>query len=173
LVVAQEDGGTQEAIAWRWGEYCPLPKRIDVAYKLKENHYNGNTTIDLEVVGIRLPAGADGGTHGALDRSEGSVVPAAGKMLPKTSPSGTQSGRSIAFEYEQRRYTCAVYEIGSKTELRVRNDRGQVLVVEKGQRTGLLGTQRDRAQVVDVSRPHFYKLIKAAVQALDRSQALE
>jgi single-stranded-DNA-specific exonuclease len=48
-----------------------------------------------------------------------------------------------------------------------------VLVVEKGQRTGLLGTQRDRAQVVDVSRPHFYKLIKAAVQALDRSQTLE
>lgn len=177
LVVAQEAGGTQEAIAWRWGEYCPLPKRVDLAYKLKENHYNGNTKLDLEVVGIRLPGGADGGTTGAID---------ALKILPVSTESGdgrtpstetaipqvSQSGRSIAFEYEQRRYTCAVYDLGSKTELRVRNDRGQVLVVEKGQRTGLLGTQRDRSKTVDVSQPHFYKLIKAALQALDRVQKL-
>lgn len=43
------------AIAWRWGEYFPLPTRLDIAYKLQENHWNGNTTLQLEIVGVRLP----------------------------------------------------------------------------------------------------------------------
>lgn len=43
------------AIAWRWGEYFPLPSPVDIAYKLQENHFKGNTTLQLELVGIRLP----------------------------------------------------------------------------------------------------------------------
>ncbi len=42
------------AVAWRWGEYFPLPSRVDIAYKLRENTWNGNTAIELELVGIRL-----------------------------------------------------------------------------------------------------------------------
>lgn len=43
-------------IAWRWREYFPLPNHVDIAYKLRENNYNGMTTIELELVGARLPS---------------------------------------------------------------------------------------------------------------------
>lgn len=46
------------AIAWRWGEYFPLPSPVDIAYKLQENHFNGNTTLQLELVGVRRPLDA-------------------------------------------------------------------------------------------------------------------
>ncbi len=45
-----------QAIAWRWGCYYPLPSCLDVAYRLRENVWNGNTTIELELLGARLPA---------------------------------------------------------------------------------------------------------------------
>jgi single-stranded-DNA-specific exonuclease len=45
-----------KAIAWRFGDYSPLPQYLDIAYKLKENHWQGNRSIELEVVSIRLPA---------------------------------------------------------------------------------------------------------------------
>ena len=44
-----------KAIAWRWGDYFPLPPVIDIAYKLRENTWNGNTTVELELVSARLP----------------------------------------------------------------------------------------------------------------------
>ncbi|RMH73916.1 MAG: single-stranded-DNA-specific exonuclease RecJ [Cyanobacteria bacterium J007] len=44
-----------QAIAWRWGEYYPLPPRVDVAYKLRENVWNGETSIELELVSARFP----------------------------------------------------------------------------------------------------------------------
>ncbi len=44
-----------KAIAWRFGDYSPLPQYLDIAYKLKENHWQGNRSIELEVVSIRLP----------------------------------------------------------------------------------------------------------------------
>lgn len=44
-----------KAIAWRWREYYPLPLHIDIAYQLRENTCNGTTTVELELVGIRLP----------------------------------------------------------------------------------------------------------------------
>jgi single-stranded-DNA-specific exonuclease len=39
-------------------------------------------------------------------------------------------------------------------------------VIQKGQRTGLLGFKRDDAKQVDVTQPHYYQLIKAATRAL-------
>ncbi|MEB3228153.1 MAG: hypothetical protein VKJ27_07195, partial [Synechocystis sp.] len=43
------------AIAWRWGDFYPLPSQLDVAYKVRKNHFNGQTTLQLELVGARLP----------------------------------------------------------------------------------------------------------------------
>lgn len=43
-----------QATAWRWGEYFPVPPQIDVAYRLRENTWQGNTTLELEVVGARV-----------------------------------------------------------------------------------------------------------------------
>lgn len=55
LSLSQDNQPTKvTAVAWRWGEYYPLPARVDIAYKLRENTWNGNTNIELEIVGIRL-----------------------------------------------------------------------------------------------------------------------
>jgi single-stranded-DNA-specific exonuclease len=43
------------AIAWRWGEYFPLPSPLDVAYRLKSNEWNNEVSVQLEVIGVRLP----------------------------------------------------------------------------------------------------------------------
>jgi single-stranded-DNA-specific exonuclease len=43
------------AIAWRWGEYYPLPQMLDIAYRLRTNEWQGEVSLQLEVVGVRLP----------------------------------------------------------------------------------------------------------------------
>lgn len=59
LTLRQETGLNQavpiKAIAWNWGQYYPLPEQVDIAYRLRDNHWNGNTTLELEVVGARQP----------------------------------------------------------------------------------------------------------------------
>lgn len=135
LTMSGFDGTKQvNAIAWRWGEYFPLPSTVDIAYKLKDNAWNGNVTIELELVGIRVSESA---------------------------PSGIKKAE---FYHNERRYTCSLWE--SLNELRIRNSEGKVLVIQKGQRTGLLGFKRDDAKQVDVTQPHYYQLIKAATRAL-------
>ncbi|MEQ8756696.1 MAG: single-stranded-DNA-specific exonuclease RecJ [Coleofasciculus sp. G1-WW12-02] len=136
LTLSTVDGTKQlSAIAWRWGEYFPLPSNIDIAYKLKDNAWNGNVTIELELVGIRV------------------------------SESAPSSIKKAEFHHNERRYTCSLWE--SLNELRIKNDQGKVLVVQKGQRTGLLGFNRDEAKQVDVTQTHYYQLIKAATRALN------
>lgn len=58
LILAQvNDPGYQfRAVAWRWGQFYPLPNRVDVAYKIRLNEWNGTQTVELEVIGIRLAA---------------------------------------------------------------------------------------------------------------------
>jgi single-stranded-DNA-specific exonuclease len=126
------------AVAWRWGEYYPLPLRVDLAYKLRENTWNGNTSIELELVGIRLPA----------------------------SPlSSTAMSKKAEFYFNERRYICSLCE--SLNELRIKNPEGKVLAIQKGKRIGLLGVSREDAKEVDVTQPRYYQLIKAATRALE------
>ncbi len=47
-----------KAIAWRFGDYYPLPQYLDIAYKLKENNWKDSSSIELEVISVRLPAAA-------------------------------------------------------------------------------------------------------------------
>ncbi len=51
--------GKIKAIAWRWGEYCPVPDYIDIAYKLRANQWQDTTSVELEVVGIREAKGTE------------------------------------------------------------------------------------------------------------------
>ncbi len=44
-----------KAIAWRFGDYYPLPRNLDIAYKLKENNWKDSHSIELEIVSVRLP----------------------------------------------------------------------------------------------------------------------
>ena len=137
----------KKAIAWRWGEYLPLPRTLDIAYKLKENTWNGNTNIELEIIGVRLPKIPQNNVRDRIIEK------------PKNNIKKAQ------FNYQGRIYACVLQD--SPGELRIRNSQGKVLAISKGNKFGLLGTKRDNAQQVDVTQPHYYKLIKAALSALE------
>jgi len=149
LTFSQETGtGSQKdkalrAIAWRKAhDYFPLPPRVDISYRLRENSWNGNTTIELELVGVRLP------TQHLL-------------FFPSTDvPS------KAAFTYKQRHYTCGIFKTDSLSELRIKNPEAKVLAIELGKNTGLLGSKREDAIEVDLSQPYFHNLIQAALSAL-------
>lgn len=48
-----QDNFELKAIAWRWHQYFPLPPYVDIAYKLNENEWNGNKSIQLNILGVR------------------------------------------------------------------------------------------------------------------------
>jgi single-stranded-DNA-specific exonuclease len=165
----QESGSVNQikALAWRWGEYCPLPEHLDIAYKLKENHWQGSTSIELELVGVRLPQ-TSSTNYSSMEKS--SPIPKisenkaiASNPLPKHSDTVDQVQKAV-FTHSGRIYVC------SKTtkELRIRNDRGDVLAVSQGDRTGLLGKSRDEAKLVNVTQAPYFQLIKAALEAIKK-----
>ena len=147
LVLQEEDSDTEiKAIAWRWGEYCPLPKRLDIAYKLQENHWQGVSSVELEIVGIRL--NKEQGSRGQGVREISNNV------------------KKARFNYNGKVYACSLWQ--SLKELRIKNPQGKILAVKKGDRFGLLGTSRDNAQSVDVTQPPYYQIIKTALAALEQ-----
>ena len=165
LVLQEEDSDTEiKAIAWRWGEYCPLPKRLDIAYKLQENHWQGVSNIELEIVGVRLnqeigsPKGLAGASRGDGEmRRQGNL---------ETRQNISNNVKKAQFNYKGKVYACSLWQ--SLNELRIKNPQGKILAVTKGDRLGLLGTSRDNAQSVDVTQPHYYQLIKTALAELER-----
>jgi len=147
LTLQEAETKTQiKALAWRWGEYCPLPECLDIAYKLQENHWQGNTSLELEIVGVKRPQTLS-------------------KKKVKTLEITTQknSVQKAVFTHNGRTYVC------SKTiqELRIRNDLGNVLAVNQGKRTGLLGKSRDEARQVNVTKAPYFHLIKTALEAIN------
>jgi single-stranded-DNA-specific exonuclease len=152
LTLRSDDAATQiKALAWRWGEYCPLPACLDIAYKLKENHWQGSTSIELELVGVRLPLSPSGSQITATS-------------LPVKNSTVANTVQKAVFTHSGRIYIC------SKTakELRIRNDRGNILAVSQGDRTGLLGKSREVAKSVNVTQEPYFQLIKAALQAIKK-----
>ncbi|MBW4618519.1 MAG: single-stranded-DNA-specific exonuclease RecJ [Cyanosarcina radialis HA8281-LM2] len=126
-----------KAIAWRWGEFFPLPPRLDVAYKLRENNWNGKTNLELELVGARLS-----------------------EVAASNSPSYVAK-----FDYNQRSYTCSLSE--SLQELKIVNTEGKILSIQQGQKTGILSKSEADNSEVDVTQPPYFQLIKAARQAVE------
>jgi single-stranded-DNA-specific exonuclease len=143
----QETGSTKQikALAWRWGEYCPLPECLDIAYKLKENHWQGSTNIELELVGVKL-----------------SQVQPSKDISATNQPIKNSQAQKAVFTHSGRIYVCSK----TATELRIRNDRGNVLAVSQGDRTGLIGKSREEAKQVDVTQAPYFQLIKVALQAI-------
>jgi single-stranded-DNA-specific exonuclease RecJ len=261
------------AIAWRWGDYCPLPSPLDVAYRLKLNEWNGQQAVELELVGVRFPQSEEGTREpGAIalpvsgagvadmpkakrSRSkkaasppppppivmplvpdpwddpvgvevpqvaaeshtdplpEGAIAevietpwsdetltpPMESLDLPETvqqpdepatitepepefpgfaddqpslSPKVDEAinrilPKKVEFYYNKRKYSCSISVTPESRELRIRNPEGQVLAVQPYQRHGLLGHRRDDASAIDVSQPHYFNLIRAALTALE------
>ncbi|BAS56962.1 single-stranded-DNA-specific exonuclease RecJ [Leptolyngbya boryana NIES-2135] len=54
-LVLESAGQKVNAIAWRWGEYFPLPSPLDVAYRVKSNEWNNQVSVQLEILGVRFP----------------------------------------------------------------------------------------------------------------------
>ncbi|MGF1590893.1 MAG: single-stranded-DNA-specific exonuclease RecJ [Pleurocapsa sp.] len=165
LTLQEANSSTQiKALAWRWGEYCPLPECLDIAYKLQENHWQGITKIELELVGVRE-------TPSLQSAASSDFV-----KLPQSQPSNKINAlnnqiennhvQKAVFTHSGRIYVC------SKTvkELRIRNDRGNILAVSQGDRTGLLGKSRDEAKQVNVTKAPYFQLIKAALQAIKQEK---
>jgi single-stranded-DNA-specific exonuclease len=141
-----------KGVAWRWGEYFPLPDRLDIAYKLRENTWRGNTTIEMELVSTRLPASS-------TDTSEAAI------NVPLTNLSTTQVTHSATdFSFKNRSYQCSLSAAGQMLE--IVNADGQTLTVTKGQKMGLLRMADRSEKQVDVTEPYFYQLIKTAMQNL-------
>ena len=133
---------TIKAMAWRWRDYFPLPSRLDIAYKLRENTFNGNTSIELELLGARL------------------------SNQPQFSFNSIHKSTKTSFVYRQRHYTCGIYQHGSVPELRIRNPEGKVLAIHPHNSIGLLGSDRQNAKEVDISQPPYENIIQAAFAAL-------
>ncbi len=51
--LAKKERTVVRAIAWRWGSYYPLPRELDIAYKLRLNEWKGRSDVELELVGVR------------------------------------------------------------------------------------------------------------------------
>jgi single-stranded-DNA-specific exonuclease len=157
---------------------------LDVAFKLREQEWNGTVSIELEVLGVRLtdqtqmlfsdrpvedasyPEHPEYPEYTEQTQTQ-PRSPHSAAIVPSTPPTPPKRLKHTSFRHESRTYNCGLYASDQGRELRIRNDRGQVLSVIKGSKTGLLGTSRDDAQEVMVSQPHFYRLIKAAMVALE------
>ncbi|MGL5794947.1 MAG: hypothetical protein ACRC06_11170 [Waterburya sp.] len=70
--------------------------------------------------------------------------------------------QKAVFTHNGRIYVCSK----SCQELRIRNDRGDVLAIHQGDRQGLIGKTRNEAKSVNVTQPPYFELIKAALQAI-------
>ena len=99
LVVAAENGTELEAIAWRWGSYCPLPDRLDIAYKLKLNEWQGNTNVQLELVGVRPPT---------------DIAPMQQLSQTRTAPARTANAPTLKLPFEK---STAETELAAGSEL--------------------------------------------------------
>lgn len=104
---------------------------------MRENNWNGSKNIELELVGVRLPA-----------------------LVFPTIPAKSE------FYYKQRRYTCGFFANDGEGELRIRNSEGKVLAIAPGETTGLLGMNREESEQIEISQPGFYHLIHEALEAL-------
>ncbi len=146
FAVGQMVNGQQykiKGIAWRWRDYFPLPTRVDIAYKLKENNFNGNSSIELEVIGVRLPTDS----HFFFTYEDKPV--------------------RATFEYSDRQYICGIYQNGSSAELRIKSPENKILAIQPGNDIGLLGINRQQAEKVDISQSPYYDIIQAALKALE------
>ncbi|MGA9380961.1 MAG: single-stranded-DNA-specific exonuclease RecJ [Phormidium sp.] len=156
LTLAQNIGSqrtTIKAMAWRWNKHYPdyrlpanyrLPAKVDIAYRLRENNWNGNTTIEIELLGVRSST-----------------------KLPSQSPIAVVKAE---FYHNQKHYICGLYPNDSLTELRIRNAEGKVLAIPLGKTTGLLGKTREDAKEINILQPPFSTLVEAAQLALEKAK---
>jgi single-stranded-DNA-specific exonuclease len=133
-----------KGVGWRWAEYYPLPDRVDIAYKLRENKWNGQSNIEIELVSARLPK-----------------VPAAQSLQVKPSVENN-AVTAHRFDFQEREYHCEMATDG--LALKIWNASGHTLTAIKGQKQAILAVSAQEVKEVSVTEPYFFQLIKAAMQ---------
>lgn len=58
-LLLEQNGIRQRAIAWRWQGEGAVPAVVDVAFRLRLNHWQGEERLQLEVVGLRESGGGE------------------------------------------------------------------------------------------------------------------
>jgi single-stranded-DNA-specific exonuclease len=127
-------------IAWRWGEFFPLPNCLDVAYRLKENRWNGKVSLQLEILGVRSAAATSPAPEGGC-----------------------------CFRYGEREYVCWLNPVGQTVYLEVTNAQGDRLCWQEGAATAQLFRKAGQ-ETIDARLPFFRDLLLAARQALNAEQ---
>jgi single-stranded-DNA-specific exonuclease len=110
IAQAQDPSRSFSAIAWRWAEYHPLPAQVDIAYRLRENVWNGETKLELELIGVR-PSSPESDQQES-NRQNSEPPPTAQELegmqrsplLPKTEPvlhcPEPKTGPALAIEWK-------------------------------------------------------------------------
>lgn len=143
---------TMEAIAWRWGEFCPLPSCVDIAYRLRVNEWNGSKTLQLELVGVRLPDSEEDCPQVDIDETN--------SCQPAHEPVWAD------FIFNQRQYRCTMERSDDGEELVIRNPEGLMLKVQLQQEKAWLIKNQGLPQEIDLAQPYYSSLIQAALNAL-------
>jgi single-stranded-DNA-specific exonuclease len=193
VTLATQTGTPLQALAWRWGEYFPLPERVDIAYRLRLNDWNGNQTLELELIGVRPLLNAP---MSPADDWVAEPFPVMPPLPPSVLPSGVADSflasemqsdpnvscfdlpspnwdfgkpGTIEFYYSKRKYCGNVLKNGTLKELRINNTEGQVLVIHPEQRRGFLEHQNEM-QEIDVTQSHYFNLVRSALMALELAE---
>jgi single-stranded-DNA-specific exonuclease len=131
-----------KGVGWRWAEYYPLPDRLDIAYKLRENKWKGQSNIEIELVSAR-----------AVNTSE--------SRSPKVQSELSNTVVPCSFSFQEREYQCELAPDGQA--LKIWNNSGHTLTAIKGQKTATLATPTQGLKEVSVKEPYFFQLIKTAM----------
>jgi single-stranded-DNA-specific exonuclease len=131
-----------KGVGWRWAEYYPLPDRLDIAYKLRENKWKGQSNIEIELVSAR-----------AVNTSE--------SRSPKVQSELSNTVVPCSFSFQEREYQCELAPDGQA--LKIWNNSGHTLTAIKGQKTATLVTPTQGLKEVSVKEPYFFQLIKTAM----------
>jgi single-stranded-DNA-specific exonuclease len=179
-----------KAIAWRWGDYFPLPNWVDLAYRLKQNEWQGVTTVELELVGVRSTAHptmpeptADHPTHPTaatlaaanLEASkptdlstEAETSPLAVPPSPAVPTVPTENAApplEIAFRWGQRDYW--IHPTEDPQQFTITNADGHKLYINLAAQQGSLTVPGQADQVINIAAPGYAALIQAGMEALD------
>ena len=93
-----------KAIAWRWGSYYPLPRNLDIAYKLRLNEWKGRSTVELEIVGVRSATAPEESDRSVADsvpvESSSTQFSTTSKPVPSESTTA-QAAKELARSFKQ------------------------------------------------------------------------
>ena len=170
LTVAHTAQGAVEpvvmrAIAWRWGEYYPLPRELDIAYKMRLNEWKGQRNVELELVGVRPATHREDNNGGDRGIRPWSVAPLENPSYRQTQvahrSAGISSGAISGSALQESASVNAQPAAEPKRAVKVRKSPAQVAKeIALGLRKDLQAQQQKRSEPVaaESSEPALFSI---------------